>query len=137
MYDYECESRLNETKKRQFHMYEHKRWWNWMLPGSPSGHWSKMMGQHIVQIIQDGTGQHEKVQLHFWGLRWGKGNCDGASVTWSPHSLGRSHHQTVHSQGHLSSVLSNRHQVRPLSSFSSLCFAVKAKRSALKRQLHI
>lgn len=88
---------------------------------------AKWWGQHIVQIIQDGTGQHEKVQLHFWGLRWGKGNCIGASVTWSPHSLGRSHHQTLHSRGHLSSVLSNRHQVRRLSSSSFLCFAIKEK----------
>lgn len=88
---------------------------------------AKWWGQHIVQIIQDGAGQHEKVQLHFWGLRWGKGNCIGASVTWSPHSLGRSHHQTLHSRGHLSSVLSNRHQVRRLSSSSFLCFAIKEK----------
>lgn len=130
----ECESRLNETKKRQFNMYENKRWWNWMLPGIvPLVIEAKWTGQHIVQNFQDGTGQHEKVQLHFWGLRWGKGNCDGASVTWSPHSLGRSHHQTLHSQGHLSFVLSNHLQVQPLSSSSFLCFAVKANTSHFKR----
>lgn len=122
-------------KKRQFHMYERKRWWNWMLPGVvPLVIEAKWRGQHIVQIFQDGTGQHEKVQLHFWGLRLGKGNCDAASVTWSPHSLGRSHHQILHSQGHLSFVLSNHLQVQLLSSSSFLCFAVKKKNKKNKTQ---
>lgn len=120
-----------------------KSWWDWMLPGIvPLVIEAKWRGQNTVQIFQDGTGQHEKVQLHFWGLGGGKGSGDGASVTWSPHSLGRSHHQTLHSQGHLSAVLSIRLQVRPLSSSSFLCFAVKAnkihfKRCTLYRTTHI
>lgn len=115
-----------------------KSWWNWMLPGIvPLVIEAKWRGQHIVQIFQDGTGQHEKVQLHFWGLRGGKGSGDGASVTWSPHSLGRSHHQTLHSQGHLSAVLSNRLQVQRLSSSSFLCFAVKAHKRCTYIWLHI
>lgn len=110
-----------------------KSWWNWMLPGIvPLVIEAKWRGQHIVQIFQDGTGQHEKVQLHFWGLRGGKGNSDGASVTWSPHSLGRSHHQTLHSQGRLSTVLSNRLQEQRLSSSSFLCFAIKENKIHFK-----
>lgn len=37
-------------------------------------------GQHIVQIFLDGTGQHEKVQLHRPGWK-GDGSGNGASVT--------------------------------------------------------
>lgn len=102
-----------------------KSWWDWMLPGVVPRVVEAKWRKHIVQIFQDATGQHEKVQLHFWGLGGGKGSSDGASVTWNPHSLGRSHHQTLHSQGHPSTVLSIRLQVRPLSSSSCLCFAVK------------
>lgn len=92
----------------------------------------KWRGQQIVQTFQDGTGQHEKVQLHFWGVRWGEGNCDAATVTWSHHSLGRSHHPTLHSQSRLSFVLWNHLQVRLLSSSSFLCFAGKSNMSHLK-----
>ncbi len=100
-----------------------------MLPGIvPLVTEAKWRGQHIVQIFQDGTGQHEKVQLHFWGFQGGEGSGDGASVTWNPHSPGRSHHQTLHSQGHLSAVLLNHLRVRHLSSSSFLCFAIKAKK---------
>lgn len=68
-----CELRLNETKKRQFHMYEHKELVKLDAPWySPSGHWSKMKGATHSSDFQDGTGQHEKVQLHFWGFRGGR-----------------------------------------------------------------
>lgn len=125
IHDDVCELRLNETEKRQFHMYERKELVRLNAPWySPSGHWSKMKG---ATHSSDFPGWHWTAwegTAAFLRVGRGKGSGDGASVTWSPHSLGRSHHQTLHSQARLSSVLSIRLQVQPLSSSSFLCFAV-------------
>lgn len=53
-----------EKKKKK---KKNREWRDWMLPGIvPLVTEAKWRGQDTVQIFQDGTGQHEKVQLHFW-----------------------------------------------------------------------
>lgn len=95
---------------------------------SPSGHWSKMKG---ARHSSDFPGWHwtawEGTAAFLTVGRRGKGSSDEASVTWSPHSLGRSLHQTLHSQGHLWAVLSNHLQLWSPSSSFFLCFAVEGK----------